>query len=265
MNTYKATLSYCGQGYEGWQIQPDGHKTIQGELNRCLSKIVKSENLSTLGSGRTDSGVHGIGQVVRIEIPLKIASESLRRALNSHLPAEIRVIAIEECLANFNPVRDAKWKQYDYLLFEGESLPPHYFGRWTHSKYELSLKEMEKAIKVFEGRHDFINFSTKGTPVSSTCRTIYRATVQEIPLESTLFESWDGKLYKFSFFGEGFLKQMVRLLVGACIKSGRGKLQPVEISSFLGEEKEDKCAAVAPSDGLYLKHVEYLKDWPLSD
>ncbi len=265
MNTYKILLSYSGLGFEGWQIQPKGHKTIQGELNKALEKICKSKEVQTLGSGRTDSGVHAVGQVVRLAIPIEIEPNALKRALNSHLPAAIRVLKCEEISADFHPVRDVRWKEYQYFLFCGEVLPPVKAGHWTHCIYNLDLDKMRQAIKAFEGRHDFINFSTKGTEVSSTVREIFSCNIECLTPELETGPWGEGQLIKFSFVGEGFLKQMVRLLVGTLINAGRGKVVKGDIEEFLVSAKETKLAAVAPPDGLYLKHVEYHKDWPLDD
>lgn len=261
LNTYKLKISYCGKGFEGWQVQPEGHRTIQGELNKALKKISKSDEVFCLGSGRTDSGVHAYGQIVRISIPLSIEGSALTRGLNSQLPPVIRVLSAQKIEGDFHPVRDALWKEYQYFLYCGEILPPFMEGLWTHCSYNLDLPKMEKAIQTFIGSHDFVNFSTKGTEVSTTIRKIHQAQVELVPMDLPM-GAWDGGLlYKFSFVGEGFLKQMVRLMVGTTIAAGRGKVNSADIKDFLGPEKDTKLAAVAPADGLYLKHVEYDKDW----
>ncbi len=265
MSTYKLKVSYIGTGYLGWQIQPDSLKTVQGQINNALEKISKSSEVQSLGSGRTDTGVHAIGQVVKVSIPLKINPENLLRAMNSNLPEDIRVTSCESCAEDFHPVRDALWKRYAYYFYVGETLPPHAFQRVTWERADFDFNNFEAALKEFVGTHDFLNFSTKGTEVKSTIRTIHDARLEEVTGFFPFQGMFPGKVYRVTFEGNGFLKQMVRLLVGAAFMASRGKITPSDIRAFFQEDTSGKIGPVSGPDGLYLEHVEYQSSWASSN
>ena len=265
MSTYRIKISYIGSRYLGWQIQPETLKTVQGQLNRALSKLSKSKDVSTLGSGRTDAGVHALAQIVKATIPIEIASENLMKGLNSQLPEDIRVLDVLDESEDFNPVRDALWKRYCYFLWVGESLPPSAYQRVTHERGIFDLERFRSALDEFVGTHDFENFSTKGTPVKSTVRTLHKAEIKEVNGFFPFQESFDGKLYCVTFEGDGFLKQMVRLLIGTALMVSRGKVSREEVKSFFQQDRSDKLGPVASADGLYLEHVEYQDSWTARD
>lgn len=256
---YRLSLSYDGSLFEGWQIQTSSQRTVQGELHKALSKIVKSEKLKSLGSGRTDSGVHALGQIVKIQIPLLIEPLSLVRALNSHLPEEIRIKDCQESNDEFHPVRDALWKTYEYIIFDGPTMPPFFRNLVTHVPRKIDWQKVEKALNVFFGEHDFINFSTKGTEVKTTRRIIFDASLKKEPMASFIDSTQPGTLYRISVTGNGFLKQMVRLIVGAVLAAGQDKVSPEEIMKHFDVQTDQKIGPVAPPNGLYLVHVEYDK------
>lgn len=265
MNTYSLKISYLGSAYQGWQIQPDSLKTIQGQLNRALERVAKSQKVTSLGSGRTDSGVHAIGQIVKISIPLEIGPENLLKALNSHLPNDIRVLEAKVSEKDFHPVRDALWKRYAYYFYVGEILPPSALNRVTWERGKFNLDKFRLALKEFVGTHDFENFSTKGTEVKSTIRTIYKAEIEQIPSFFPYQATLGGEVYRVIFEGDGFLKQMVRLLIGASFMASREKIMPHDIRTFFQEDRSDKLGPVAGPDGLYLEHVEYQSEWTSSN
>lgn len=261
---YRLKISYDGSGYEGWQVQPAGHKTIQGELNKALAKVSKSDEVSSLGSGRTDSGVHALAQIVKVRAPLEIESQSLMRALNSHLPKEIRVLDSSLSNDDFHPVRDAKWKRYNYILGTNQGMPPHLRNYVSPAVKDVDWSLVEKALKLFEGEHDFVNFSTKGTEVSTTVRTVFLTRLETMETISAPGSSEKVVLKKMTFEGSGFLKQMVRLLVGTALAAGQNKVNEQEILEHLKSPKSTKLAAVSPPQGLYLEHVEYDLPHPLA-
>jgi len=261
LNTYSLKMSYSGSAYQGWQIQPDSLKTIQGQLNRALAKVSKSQEVASLGSGRTDSGVHAIGQIVKISIPLEIGPDNLLKALNSHLPNDIRVLEAKVSKKDFHPVRDALWKRYAYYFYVGEILPPSALHKVTWERAKFNLENFRLALKEFVGTHDFENFSTKGTEVKSTVRTIYRAEIEQVHSFFPYQETIGGEVYRVVFEGDGFLKQMVRLLMGASFMASREKIVPRDIRMFFQEDRSDKIGPVAAPDGLYLEHVEYQSEW----
>lgn len=250
---YCLTVSYVGTRYLGWQIQPEKYgKTIQGEINFALEKISKSKDVRTLGSGRTDTGVHALGQVVKVSIPLEIKPENLQKALNSHLPDDIRVLNASVSTHEFMPTIHAKSKEYQYRFSINEIHPPFAHNLIAHYPYQLDLELMRKACQKFIGVHDFTNFFVEGTPVSSFVREIYECEILEIPATEIL-----PSYYVFRVVGNGFLKQMVRLMVGAIWKAGRGRLTLEELEKALSPIKQEKLAAVAPGHGLYLIRVNY--------
>lgn len=253
MNHYRLTLSYQGTHYLGWQVQPESYgKTVQGELNSALAKIAKSVQVRSMGSGRTDSGVHALGQVVKVSIPLKINPQSLVKALNSHLPEDIRVIDGEESSEDFVPTVDAVSKEYQYRFSTQEFHPPFAQHLIAHHPYPLDLKLMREGCNVFLGKHDFTNFFCEGTPVSSYVREIYECEIFEVK-ESELLPAY----YVFRVVGNGFLKQMVRLMMGAIWRVGRKKATIEELQKSLSPVKQDKIGATAPGHGLYMVRVNY--------
>lgn len=250
---YRLTVSYVGTRYLGWQIQPESYgKTIQGEINLALQKISKSTDVKTLGSGRTDTGVHAMGQVVKATIPLEINPRNLLKAMNSHLPEDIRVFEASLSTEEFIPTVHAKSKEYHYRFSTNEIHPPFAEHLITHYPYEIDLEAMKKACQIFIGEHDFTNFFVEGTPVSSFVRQIYECEIIEVPANE-LFPSY----YVFRVVGSGFLKQMVRLMVGAIWRVGRGRVTLEELQNSLSPMKQEKLGAVAPGHGLYLMRVNY--------
>ena len=251
---YKLILQYKGTRYLGWQIQPEGKRsTIQGELNKALEKISKSGKVKTLGAGRTDAGVHALGQVVKVSMDLQIDPENLLRALNSNLAEDIRITAVEISDEEFMPTVHAKSKEYQYRFTSLKNLSPFQFELIHNVPFVLDLELMKKACEVLIGTHDFINYYCEGTPVTHYVRDIYECEIVEALENQMLFPSH----YVFRIVGSGFLKQMVRLLIGAIWNVGRGKVTLEEFSASLAPPKITHLAAVAPAHGLYMVRVNY--------
>lgn len=250
---YRLVISYVGTQYLGWQVQPVSYgKTVQGEINIALSKISKSQEVKSLGSGRTDTGVHALGQVVKVTMPLEINPANLLKAMNSHLPEDIRVLEASFSTHEFIPTVHAKSKEYHYRFSNHDYHPPFAQRLITHYPYELDLELMKKACQIFIGKHDFSNFFVEGTPVSSYVREIYECEILTVPA-SELFPSY----FVFKVVGNGFLKQMVRLMVGTIWRVGRRKVSLEELQESLTSVKKEKLAPVAPGHGLYLVRVNY--------
>lgn len=255
MNTYKLILQYKGTGYLGFQVQAVG-QTIQDELNKVLKILSKSDNVKSIGSGRTDSGVHAIAQVVRIEIPVNIPVEGLLRAINSHLPHDIRVTEVVRCTTEFHPIFSAQSKEYNYVFSNQQSISPFAHDLVTLFPFELDIQRMQKGCKIFCGEHDFINFQCTGTEVGSTVRQIFSCEL--IHYQST--GHWGHLLsdyYVLHIVGSGFLKQMVRLMMGALWSLGRGKITLEDLEKSLKIPQAKRLGATAPPQGLYLKEVHY--------
>lgn len=256
MPSYRLTLQYKGTGYFGWQIQTGAkERTIQSELNRCLQIIAKSKDIKSIGSGRTDAGVHAIGQVVKVEIPLDIPSIALMKGLNSLLSDSIRVLDASECDDNFHPIFHAKSKEYLYCFSCGDGAP---FNRElvTSFKYDLDLDQMKKACQLFIGEHDFRDFYCTGTPVAHTRRIIFECSLDVVRPTGITSTGMD-EYYQFSVVGSGFMKQMVRLMVGTLWNIGRNKVTLDDLKESLAGNGKGKLGAVAPPEGLYLKEVNY--------
>lgn len=249
----------------GWQKQPQ-QKTIQGELERALIKIsgdCSPEDVLTIASGRTDAGVHALGQVAKVGMNLNICHQALQRGLNSILPDDISVLDCDDVESTFHPIFEAHSKEYLYLftlvqpnVFERENLI--FFDR------SLDIEIMKKACDVFKGTHDFNRFMCKGTPVKSTVREIYECEIVDPGLSRGPLH-FTTPFYTFRVVGNGFLKQMVRLMVGSIVKVGQKKLDLSELSEALipAEVRHPgklHIAPVAPAHGLYLNTVKYAKN-----
>lgn len=255
LNIYKITLQYKGTSYLGFQIQPNG-RTIQGELNNALAVLSKTENIKTIGSGRTDTGVHAFAQVVRIEIPVDIPEESLARAINSHLPHDIRVIDVRRSNQEFHPIFSAKSKEYNYVFSNRESISPFAHDLVTLFPFDLDIELMKEGCKIFCGKHDFVNFQCTGTEVATTVRQIMSCELLHFKGDGH-FAHILPDYYVLRVVGEGFLKQMVRLMMGALFALGRGKITLEDLKKSLKIPQTQRLGPTAPPQGLYLMEVHY--------
>jgi tRNA pseudouridine38-40 synthase len=251
---YKLEIEYKGSRYLGWQVQPEGAGlTVQGELNRALKIISKSDEVKSMGAGRTDAGVHALGQVAKVGIPLMIPPEKLVKALNGNLPDDIRVLSADTSDADFFPTVHAKSKEYHYR-FSCQRTSTALQGDFVANyPYELDLEKMREACRVFIGEHDFTNFYCEGTEVASNIREIFECEILEIPQDGWMLPPH----YLFRIVGSGFLKQMVRLLVGAVWNVGRGKITVAELAASLSSTRVSRLGVVAPPEGLYMVRVNY--------
>ena len=259
MPSYRLTLQYKGTNFSGWQIQPN-QKTIQGELNRALKKITQSEDIYSLGASRTDAGVHALEQIARVDLPFEIECLGLLNALNSYLPKDIKVSHLFPCSPNFEPIFHAKRKTYQYKFAFKDHLPPHFNDFIAWNKHDLDLSLIQKGCEIFIGEHDFRNFFTTGTPVNSTVRRIYSCQVELVEVDSFWSEHLE-RYFVLHFEGNGFLKQMVRLMVGALWNLGQGKMSIKDLQKYLQEAHQitggKRAGAVAPACGLYLTKIIY--------
>lgn len=255
MNIYRITVQYKGTHYSGFQVQLSD-KTIQGEINSVLKVLSKSEDIKSVGSGRTDAGVHALAQVMRIEIPVDIPVQGLVRAMNSLLPEDIRVVDAALVNDKFHPIYSAKSKEYNYVFTTDEVISPFARELITHFPFDLDIELMKKGCQIFCGEHDFINYQCVGTDIESTVRKI-------MSCELVRFESsghWGnlaGEYYVLKVVGNGFLKQMVRLLMGALISLGKGKITLEDLEKSLKTPLKNRLGPTAPPQGLYLKEVHY--------
>jgi len=236
----KITLAYDGGGFHGWQIQP-GLPTIQGTLEEIVSGM-EGRPVPVAGSGRTDAGVHALRQVAAFSIENPIPLPNLRRAVNRLLPPAIRVISAEEVPADFHPRFHAKAKTYEYRIWRGEICSPFEWPYVHHYPYPLDEERMRRMAPVFAGEHDFTAYAApddRDAEGKSKVRTVFSSTLQR-----------DGEKLIYRVRGSGFLKHMVRNLVGTLIEAGRGNIADVAAAPA-------RCGPTAPAKGLFLVSVEY--------
>jgi len=241
------TVSYDGTNFHGWQVQP-GLVTIQSELQRAFLALSKTPIL-VQGSGRTDAGVHAIAQVAAFSTTSTIPCENLLRAMNHLLPGAIRVTSVEEASPDFHARHAAASKLYEYRIFRDEICSPFERPYVHHHPYPLDDRKMIAAAPLFEGKHDFSAFATFDERYDSgysKVRTIFT---------STLVREGPRLLYRVC--GTGFLKHMVRNLVGTLIEVGKGNLGPVGIANLLNGGARAECGPTAPASGLFLVEVTY--------
>ena len=247
MRRLRITLAYDGTEYHGWQVQP-ALPTIQGELERVLGEI-EGRPVQVEGSGRTDAGVHALGQVAAVSLDNPIPVDNLRRAMNRLLPLSIRALTVEERGAKFHPRFDASAKTYEYRIFRGEVCSPFERRYVHHYPYPLDTARMVEAAPLFEGEHDFSAFAAaddRDREGASKVRTIFSSRV-------AIF----GERLLYRVCGSGFLKHMVRNLVGTLIDAGRGATGPDAVRAMLEPGTPMKAGPTAPACGLFLISVDY--------
>ncbi len=246
MGRLKCTIQYDGILFNGYQIQPN-KRTIQGEIEKVLSKMHKGQDMRIVGSGRTDAGVHALGQVIHFDSSLEIHETGWKKALNAQLPDDIYVLRVEKVDSNFHARFDVKEKEYHYLVLNQEA--PDLFKRnyMLHFPYSIDTGKIQEACRFLEGTHDFTTFSSsKATVKGDKVRTIYEASCER-----------KGNQIEFIFRGSGFLYNMVRILVGVLLDVGQGKMKPEDIPILL--EKRDRTVVGKTMDagGLYMWKVTY--------
>jgi tRNA pseudouridine38-40 synthase len=244
-------VSYDGTDFSGWQRQRHD-STIQGELERCLSLMTR-EKIDVHGAGRTDAGVHAEGMVAHFATDSAISCHDFLRALNSMLPRAIRILEVDDVDQNFHSRFSATGKRYQYKIFTGKIQPPQLRLYSVHINCELYLPAIKECMKLLEGTHDFASFENSGSRDKSICsgrgsvRTIYNAELIENPPSQLIFQ----------FTGDGFLRNMIRNLVGTLLEAGRKKLSVEEFADILQARDRTMAAATAPAHGLFLKEVLY--------
>jgi len=254
---YKIKIKYQGTSYFGWQVQKGPGKTVQGELNNALRVLAKSPAVRTIGSGRTDSGVHALGQVLKATIPIEIPCEGLLKGLNSLLPNDVQISSVQNSDRNFHPIRDSVWKEYLYIFSCEDVLSPFSSPLMTHYPFLLDINLMKKGAELFIGEHDFCNYYCEGTDVLTTIRTIFECDLSHYNSQH-FWGNFSSDYYIFRVKGSGFLKQMVRLMMGSLWALGRGKISLEDLKNSLNSPKGEKIGATAPPQGLYLNKVHYL-------
>jgi tRNA pseudouridine38-40 synthase len=240
----KIVLSYDGSDFSGWQVQ-HGLRTIQETVERTLETILKKK-IRIHAAGRTDAGVHAFGQVASFFSDSSIPADALSRAVNSLLPQDIAVLDVQDVGPDFHPRYSAKSKTYMYAINMSPIRNPMFSRYVLHSRECLNVEAMANAAALFLGEHDFASFMGVGTPVKSTIRTI---------MESEI--SVRGHMLYYAIKGNGFLKHMVRNIVGTLLEVGREKFDPLDIKRIINSKTRSEAGPTAQPQGLYLVSVEY--------
>jgi tRNA pseudouridine38-40 synthase len=247
VRTLKLTLQYDGTNYVGWQRQPTA-SSIQGLVEDALAPI-EGRAVTVHGAGRTDAGVHALGQVASVRLVATLDPATLGRALNAVLPDDVRIIAVDEMPPSFHARFDARAKTYEYRILNAAFADAFAFRYAWHVPMPLDLERMRVAAAALLGRHDFAAFQGSGSLVQSTERTIET-------IEWEAGGSFDRPL-TFRVTGDGFLRHMVRNIVGTLVDVGTGRLAPARVSEILESRSRQEAGPTAPSRGLFLVRVRY--------
>ncbi|UOR10579.1 tRNA pseudouridine(38-40) synthase TruA [Halobacillus amylolyticus] len=246
MQRLKCRVEYDGTAYAGYQVQTNGI-TIQEKIEKALTKMHKGERVKITASGRTDAGVHAIGQVIHFDTSLNIPESNWKRALGPMLPADIRVAEVEPVTDDFHARYDTTAKEYRYYVWNDQE--PNLFRRlYTyHIRKPLDVTAMREACKLVEGEHNFTSFCSPRTDLKgSKVRTITKSVIER-----------HGSELVFIFKGSGFLYNMVRILVGTILEVGFGDRTPDELEKMIAARDRKAAGRTAPPHGLFLWKVEY--------
>ena len=251
MRNVKLTIEYDGTNYYGWQIQQNKsarigkEKTIQGVIEKALNQILQ-EDIRIAGAGRTDSGVHALGQVANFKTRSKMPAHAMQRSLNAILPKDITILSVEEVDPEFSARFSARHKTYRYQILNSsysQALNRHYY---CHVPYKLNLNLMKKEARVLTGSHDFKSFQATDKKERLSVRTIRNISIKKC-----------GPLIKIDVQADGFLYNMVRNIVGTLIEIGRGKFTPGSMKRILHAKDRTLAGPTAPAKGLFLVRVKY--------
>jgi tRNA pseudouridine38-40 synthase len=240
----RITLEYDGSNYSGWQLQA-GQDSIQAQLEAVLEQIF-SQKIRVHGSGRTDAGVHALGQVAAFDLPRQFAPADLKRAMNSLLPPDIAIIEAAAASDNFNPRRDARLRVYEYRVINRDRRSAFDFRYAWLVPAPLELAAMNAAARQFLGEHDFAAFRSLGSEEKTTLRRVF-------------VSEWkrDGNRFVYRVEASSFMRHMVRTMVATMLAVGRGKLAPVQVTALIEVRARALAPASAPPCGLFLVEVRY--------
>ena len=244
MRNIKLIIEYDGKGFNGWQKQPD-RLNIQGEIEKAIEEIT-GEKVDLTASGRTDAGVHSLGQTANFKTDSKIPTEKFAKAINSRLKKSIVIKSAEEVDEKFHSRYSVKSKTYRYIINNSENGTAIYRGLEYHVPMKLDYEKMNEAMKYFIGEHDFKAFKASGTSSKSSVRKILDGSVRK-----------EGERVIIEVTGTGFLYNMVRIISGTLLDVGLGKIKPEDIPSIIESKDRTKAGKTLPAHGLYLLQVNY--------
>lgn len=246
MRNFKIILQYEGTRYQGWQRQDSTQNTIQGKLEAILAKMTGTDFVQVNGSGRTDAGVHALGQVANFKIETDKAPQEIMRYINLYLPEDIGVTEICEMPERFHSRLNAKQKTYVYRIWN-TAVPCVFERRYVYELADsLDVSAMQKAAAILVGKHDFKAFTSTKKSKKSTVRTIESIAIERIGNDLVL-----------TYKGDGFLYHMVRILTGTLIETGLHERDPHSVQSLLESGTRELSGVLAPAKGLCLVAVEY--------
>jgi tRNA pseudouridine38-40 synthase len=264
VTTFKIILAYDGAGFVGWQRQASG-TSIQGLLEDALREL-DERDVPVTGAGRTDAGVHALGQVASFSLARAMAPDVLVRAMNARLPDAIRVLAATEAPAAFHARFDARKKTYRYRIWNGDVMSPFERAQAWHVIGALDVEQMAAAARLIEGRHDFAAFQGAGSAAVTTEREMFSSCISvddggpEGPhygSRSAGLQACRACLIVYEITGDGFLRHMVRTIVGTLVEIGRGRQSAAWMRELLASRDRARAGPTAPPEGLFLAGVEY--------
>jgi len=244
MRNIKITLEYDGTDYYGWQRQKNA-LSIQGLVEKVLKKVLR-EKINLIGAGRTDSGVHAKGQVANFRTRSELSLERIQKALNANLPKDICIKRIKEAKKTFNARFDTVGKLYRYEIYSGGEKMPLSRRYSLQIPYKLDVKAMRKAITKLLGKHDFSSFRSSNSNTKTSVRTIKKVSVRK-----------NARRIIIDIEADGFLYNMVRVIVGTLVEIGRGKLSPLSMRKILSARNRSLAGPTVPARGLMLIKVRY--------
>ena len=245
MRNIKLTIEYDGKDFNGWQKQP-GKPNIQGSIEYAIEQIT-GEKIELFASGRTDAGVHAYGQVANFKTNSNLPIEKFPIAINTKLKRSIRILNAEEVQESFHSRLTCKRKTYRYVINNSPIASAIYRNLETHIPQKLNVDKMKKAIKYFEGEHDFKAFKASGTSSKNSVRKIYKAEIIEK----------DNNRIFIHLTGSGFLYNMVRIIAGTLVDVGLEKIEPEDIPNIILSGKRELAGKTLQPNGLFLLNVEY--------
>ena len=258
MRCLKLTLAYEGTAYVGWQRQANG-SSIQGWLEAALGEI-EGARVGVVGAGRTDAGVHALGQVASVRLGRHIAVDALVRAVNAKLPADIRLLRADVASETFHARFDATAKSYRYRVLQGQVVSPFARRYGWHVREPLDVAQMADAAAVLVGEHDFASFQASGSSTRTSVRTLFGLTVGRVQGDPWSVDGGGGgDVTIVEARGGGFLRHMVRVIVGTLVEVGVGRRRRADVEYALRVGDRSAAGPTAPPHGLFLTSVEYEK------
>lgn len=255
--TLKLTVSYDGTRFVGWQRQSDG-VSIQGLLEHALARFERAP-VTVHGAGRTDAGVHALGQVASVQVTCGHATAALERGLNACLPPDVRVAKVEDASPDFHARFSARSKTYRYVIRNASIVSPFERAYVWHISEPLDVRAMRAAADALVGTHDFTAFRSAGSETKDARRTVRHSEIRAIDHEppSTIHHPKMGTLLAYEISANGFLRHMVRAIVGTLVEIGRGRRSAASIVALLAGGNRAQAGATAPAHGLILVRVDY--------